>query len=370
LANINSDCQGKVWQSPFEWLAQYGVKGSRAVGRGQWLGPASALYAIMMTSSSCPNQMPMLAELNLKPITCLPAGGKPAPALGPAPSPAPAPTPGRCAAVADASSVSSSSGSSTAPSSLMAAGAPAPSPAGNYESDDDFHWEGDDLGVEYDAPPKVNMRLAPYSPSCSHISIISSILESAIPLHLQARQPCLSSALQQLLKNLSSLPVVLPLHHGRLAVADTGATDHMVPDKSYFISYTSISSLSFQMGNNSYIPVLGCGTAIFALKGKRILVCNLLHVLGLAVLLYSLHTHITQQGCGFIGTCVSGFLVYLPTFVLSGDTQLIVISPLILSAGLLLWLPSTTSNHVALQLYIPQRFLRLRLPRLLLQLLQ
>jgi hypothetical protein len=27
LANINSNCQGKVWQSPFEWLAQYGVKG-------------------------------------------------------------------------------------------------------------------------------------------------------------------------------------------------------------------------------------------------------------------------------------------------------------------------------------------------------
>ncbi len=27
LANINSNCQGKVWQSPFKWLAQYGVKG-------------------------------------------------------------------------------------------------------------------------------------------------------------------------------------------------------------------------------------------------------------------------------------------------------------------------------------------------------
>jgi hypothetical protein len=26
-ANTNSDCHGKVWQSPFEWLAQYGIKG-------------------------------------------------------------------------------------------------------------------------------------------------------------------------------------------------------------------------------------------------------------------------------------------------------------------------------------------------------
>jgi hypothetical protein len=63
------------------------------------------------------------------------------------------------------------------------------------------------------------------------------------------------------------------------------------------------------MGNNYYIPVLGCGTAIFALNGKRILVCNVIHVPGLAVLLDSLCTHITQCGCGFIGTHESGFLV-------------------------------------------------------------
>jgi hypothetical protein len=157
---------------------------------------------------------------------------------------------------------------------------------------------------------------------CSHASGISSVLESDLSLHLQARQPCLSSTLQQLLKNLSLLPVVLPLHHRWMAVADTGATDHMVPDKSCCISYTLISSLSVQMGNNSSVPVLGCGTAIFALNGKRILVCNLLHVPGLAVLLYSLCTHITQWGCGFIGTCKSGFLVYFPTFVLSVDTAI------------------------------------------------
>ena len=42
-----------------------------------------------------------------------------------------------------------------------------------------------------------------------------------------------------------------------LAVADTGATDHMVPDKSAFVSYKSVTGLSFQMGNNSYVPVLG-----------------------------------------------------------------------------------------------------------------
>jgi hypothetical protein len=50
------------------------------------------------------------------------------------------------------------------------------------------------------------------------------------------------------------------------------------------------------------------------------MVRNVLHVPGLAVPLYSLCTHITQQGCGFIGTKETGFLVYFPTFVLSVNT--------------------------------------------------
>jgi hypothetical protein len=96
----------------------------------------------------------------------------------------------------------------------------------------------------------------------------------------------------------------------------------MVPDKSCFISYTLIYGLSVQMDNNSYVSVLGRGTAIFAMNSKCILVRNVLHVPGLVVPLYSLRTHITQQGCGFIGTCKSGFLVYFPTFVLSVGTAI------------------------------------------------
>jgi hypothetical protein len=308
LANINSDRQGRVWQSPFEWLAQYGVK--RIKGHWRWgMASTSICPTCYRDELPChvPTKCPMLAELNLKLITCLPAGGKPAPAPGPAPSPVPAPTPGGRAVVADASSVSGSSGSSTAPSSLTAAVAHAPSSAGNYESDDDFHWEGDNLEVEYDAPPKVNMHVAPYSPLCSHISVISFVLESALSPRLQAANLTCLQPFNNFLNKLSLLPVVLPLHHGRLAVADTGATDHMVPEKSYFISYTLISGLSVRMGNNSYVPVLGCGTASFSLNGKQILVRNVLHVPGLAVPLYSPHTHIAQLGCGFIGTCKSGF---------------------------------------------------------------
>jgi hypothetical protein len=115
----------------------------------------------------------------------------------------------------------------------------------------------------------------------------------------QAQQPHLLSALQHLLTKLSLSPIDAPFIHGCFAVADTGATDHMVPDKSCFISYKSVSGLSVRMGNNSYVPVLGRGTAIFALSGKCLLVRNKLHIPGLAVPLYSLCTHFTQQGCGF-----------------------------------------------------------------------
>jgi hypothetical protein len=132
----------------------------------------------------------------------------------------------------------------------------------------------------------------------------------------------MSAALQILLKSLSKFPVVPRLHHGRLAVADTGATDHMIPYKSCFISYKSISGLSVRMGHNSFVPVLGRGTAVFALNGNRVLVRNVLRVPGHAVPLYSLRTHATQRGCGFMGAEESGFLVYFPDFVLSVDTAM------------------------------------------------
>jgi hypothetical protein len=66
------------------------------------------------------------------------------------------------------------------------------------------------------------------------------------------------------------------------------------------------------MGNNSLLPVLGRGTAVISLNGQCILVCNALHMPGLAVLLYSLCAHLKQHGCGFLGTFEAGMLVYFP----------------------------------------------------------
>lgn len=75
------------------------------------------------------------------------------------------------------------------------------------------------------------------------------------------------------------------------------------------------------MGNNSFLPVLGRGSAIISLNGQRILVRNALHVPGLVVPLYSLRAHCLQPGCGFIGAEGVGILVYFPSFVLTVDTS-------------------------------------------------
>jgi hypothetical protein len=118
-----------------------------------------------------------------------------------------------------------------------------------------------------------------------------------------------------------SAALILPTSGRHFTVANSGATNHMFPDKSAFISYRLVTNLQVQMGNNSFLPVLGRGLAIISLNGQRILVRNALHVPGLVVPLYSLHAHFAQPGCGFIGASGVSILVYFPTFVLSVDTS-------------------------------------------------
>jgi hypothetical protein len=155
------------------------------------------------------------------------------------------------------------------------------------------------------------------SPSCCHAQV--DLSTNHAPSAFPSISP-LPTSIIRLIKKLSLSPTP-PSSHGCFAMADSGATDHMLLGKYSFISYKIVSGLQVRMGNNSYIPVLGCGTAIFALNGKCILIWNALHIPGLAVPLYSLRAHIHQLGCGFLGLETTGLLVYFPTFVLSFDTS-------------------------------------------------
>jgi hypothetical protein len=121
------------------------------------------------------------------------------------------------------------------------------------------------------------------------------------------------------------LTSVVPAKHGsintNLIVADTGATNHMLPDKSAFISYRPVTGRRVQMGNNSFAPILGSGSAVIVINGKRILIRNCLHVPALCNPLYSLHAHQCQHGCGFIGMQGLGMFVFFPSFIVKVDTS-------------------------------------------------
>ena len=215
-----------------------------------------------------------------------------------------------------------------------------------YDSGDEFDYEGKSEGVMYVAH-KPNGTSFVYSPaSCSHTTIdsIPTTTQCHPPLSLHnpgitpttpsvsrsARDPqgvntvYLPKTVLSLLANPTSTtpPRTVRSHSPctSLVVADTGATDHMLPDKSAFISYYPVTGWRVRMGNNSFAPIAGHGTAIISLNKKKILIRDCLHVPDLRNPLYSLRAHQRQRGCGFIGMFGLGMHVFFPTFILEVDT--------------------------------------------------
>ena len=182
----------------------------------------------------------------LPPLAGAKGGAPPAtpPAAAPAAVPPPAPA----------------SGSPSAPAGLTAM-----VEEGDESSTDSFCWDGDDDGVGFNPNGSVSMyppftvnplrpsppSPTPSTPSCSRVS-----LESALPGASYGRslhQSSLPDA-DPLLGNIILPPgLVSALHRAispeefveglGLVVADTGATDHMVPNRSAFISYKAIRNL-------------------------------------------------------------------------------------------------------------------------------
>jgi hypothetical protein len=141
-----------------------------------------------------------------------------------------------------------------------------------YSSDEDMvRWTSDDEGLDFAAPfgspDKSNPSVSLY-PSCFHVSVVPAA--SYFPTNpLTSSSSCLvlPDRLQSILLRLAASSIS-PDSTTRVAVADTGATDQMFPDKSAFISYKRISNLQVRMGNNTFLLVLGRGTMIISLNGQ------------------------------------------------------------------------------------------------------
>ncbi len=117
-----------------------------------------------------------------------------------------------------------------------------------------------------------------------------------------------------------AIPSLPDCHPLSLLVADTGATDHMLPDKSAFISYRPVVYRWVRMGDNSFAPILGTGFVVIAVNGKCILIQDCLHVPALRNPLYSVHAHQWQHGCSFLGMHNLGIYVFFPTLIVKVDT--------------------------------------------------
>jgi hypothetical protein len=167
-ANTNFDCSGKVWQSPWNWLAQYGLKGIK----GRWLCTMAGtgifpIYHWDEFPQHVPAQCPLLKEIGFMLVTCTLVPPTPAPpALATSLSSQPAAT--------EVALVSETSGLASAPSGLLAVVEPVFNSIIEYGSKNDFCWDGNKNGVEYGVdPPKLRESVPPYSlPSCSHASVV------------------------------------------------------------------------------------------------------------------------------------------------------------------------------------------------------
>ncbi len=132
------------------------------------------------------------------------------PACAPVAAPAPvaSPSPGGHPAVADEASALGSTGLATAPSGLVA------TVAGEFNSDDNFCWEGDESGVEFGhsaGAHKSNSNVAFYL-SCNHV-VVETVLPASVWPAPPAIKPSLSVPVPSvsssnciyLLKNLSAV---------------------------------------------------------------------------------------------------------------------------------------------------------------------
>jgi hypothetical protein len=149
------------------------------------------------------------------------------------------------------------------------------------DSTDSFRWDGDDNGATFVDAHNSKASVSSYAPpspgpACCNVSVKPALPHSTyLPTHQCddiVLPPSLIHALQK------AIPTTTGGTPFRLVVADTGATDHMVPNRGAFIFYKSVHGLRVHMGNNSFAPVLGRGMAIISLNGQRLLIRHVLHV--------------------------------------------------------------------------------------------
>jgi hypothetical protein len=163
---------------------------------------------------------------------------------------------------------------------------------------------------------KNNTSSSPYSHSPS-----TSSLKTSTPVPAASARHVSIKLADTAKKALSSPKAkISTIQHGHTeCCADSGATEHMLPDYSAFVSYKRCHNESVTLGDETQLPILGRGKAIFMINGKTIQVCDALHVPGLRAPLYSLRKHRHMDGCGYYSHFGVGSFILFPTFTIEVD---------------------------------------------------
>jgi hypothetical protein len=252
---------------PFDWLCKsYGDKGIKTWWKQAFGGNSICPIFHQEEPKHVPKDCHLLKALKLKLVNVAPA----ARSLAPPPqsvTPAPAsPSPRGCVASSTTPTAIDATGSRMAPSGLTAALAVTLEAVDNFDSDNDFRWAGNESGVDYADHLKSIKSVAPYTPSCSSTTVSFTSSSPPLALHMvstslaveHSTSPTsipLSYHVINLLRNLHCLILWVSQSSigikssKRFAVADTRATDHMLPNKLAFISYKAVFNLQVWMGN-------------------------------------------------------------------------------------------------------------------------
>lgn len=213
-------------------------------------------------------------------------------------------------------------GSSSTSASSVTSPAPVPAPASSvgsasrasanqfaaFESDDDMERVEQDMGSSSFAGAVAGTKAK---------STFSLYLPSSPPPSSPSHTVCIGSPSHASTSTAASASSIT----ASVLIANSGATDHMWPDYSAFTSYRPLSTKTVTLADDTHAPVLGIRSIKILLDGKVVGVRDVLHVPLLRIPLYSLRTHHSMQGCGFVGDN-DKFHVYFPTFVTTVDDSI------------------------------------------------
>ncbi len=234
--------RGRSGIARFEWLSTLQVNSLKKRWKHVLAGNRICPLCHCVDDKHVPENCRLLKDLNLK-LICGPPPTAALPATTPAPG-ALAASPSGHLAMADGFSAVDLTGQATAPSGK------------------EWHWDWDDSGLDYTMPSACNSNNnAAIYLSCLHVAVehilcmTASVSHTAPhpaadPLHpsLGINSCCivLSKRLRVIIARMADASIH-PCFSHHFTFADSGATDHMILDKSAFISYKTVTHLQVSM---------------------------------------------------------------------------------------------------------------------------